>query len=367
MVTLVRAQQRPYRVAVIRALPGLGDFLCAVPALRALRAALPSAAIDLIGLPSNRPLVQRFGAYIDDLVEFPGLPGIPEAAPDPERLFGFLSVMRSNPYDLVIQMHGNGSYMNDFALALGCPLVFGYYPSGSRPPHPDRFWPYPVHEPEVRRNLQLVERLGASSRGEHLEFPLTPLDWTEFALVPGASGLTPGRYAVIHPGASCGEKCWEPEYFGIVADHLAGAGLTPVLTGVSSESLLCREVSEQMSMPSLDFTGRTSLGALAAVVSGAALVVANDTGVSHLADALAVPSIVVFSASEVRRRAPLDAGRQRVVEVTALDGSYASMLGALLQAASMPGVLEATEEDMRLSGVMAEVEYLLAMGGNRAS
>lgn len=366
MAVAARTRER-YRVAVVRALPGIGDFLCAVPALRALRAALPFARIDLIGLAHNRPLVQRFERYIDELVEFPGYPGIPEVPLDPRRLFAFLSHVRHDPYDLVIQMHGDGSYMNDFAMTLGCPLVYGYHPADAPPPHRERFWPYPADEPEVRRNLRLVERLGAPTRGEQLEFPLTPLDAAELALVPEASRLVPGRYAVIHPGASCGEKRWAPEYFAAVADRLADEEMVPVLTGVMSEASLCRSVADEMSALAIDLTGRTSLGALAMLISGAALVVANDTGVSHLADALAVPSVVVFSASEVERWAPLDGSRHRVVDLSAFDGSYAATLAALLPSTCLPGVLEADEDDVRLSGVMAEVEYLLAMGGGSAS
>jgi len=49
------------------------------------------------------------------------------------------------------------------------------------------------------------------------------------------------------------------------------------------------------------------------LLSRATLTVCNDTGVSHLAVALKVPSVVVFSTSDTRRWAPLDRRRHRAV------------------------------------------------------
>lgn len=302
----------PARVAVVRALPGLGDILCAIPALRALRAACPDAHISLIGHPAVAALTARFDRYIDRLLVFPGFPGIPEMPFAVRTLTDFLARVQETPFDLAIQMHGSGVYSNLFTVLLGARRNAGFYLPGSYCADPSSFLPYPAGEPEVRRHLLLMQFLGFSLRGEALEFPLRESDRVDAAaLSEEAGGLAPGNYVCIHPGASVPSRRWRPEYFAAVADGLAGQGLQVVLTGSSDEIPITAAVKGAMHGPAIDLAGRTRLGVLAALLTGARLLVCNDTGVSHLAAALQTPSLVIFLASDPRRWAPLDGVRHR--------------------------------------------------------
>src|SRR5699024_10844531 len=104
-------QLAPRHIAVFRAL-NLGDFLCAVPALRRLRHAAPDAHITFIGLSAISDCVQRFGHYIDEFVVFPGYQELPESMPDHGVLPEFYRSMQARQFDLAIQMHGSGLHTN---------------------------------------------------------------------------------------------------------------------------------------------------------------------------------------------------------------------------------------------------------------
>src|SRR5437588_584899 len=100
------------KIAVFRAL-FLGDLLCSVPALRALRQRFPEAEISLIGLPWATEFVQHC-PYIDQLVVFPGYEGIAEVPYDQARTTAFLRTAQAESYDLALQMHGDGNVSNSF-------------------------------------------------------------------------------------------------------------------------------------------------------------------------------------------------------------------------------------------------------------
>ncbi len=304
-------------IAIVRSLPGLGDLLCCIPALRALRAAYPKAQIHLIGLPLAQRLMRRFPQYIDQWLEFPGFPGIPEVAFSPSKTLAFLNTVQSLELDLAIQMHGNGSVMNSFMALLGAKQNAGCFSVGHYCPNSTYFMPYPNHLSEVWRNLQLMEFLGIPLQGTHLEFPLWEADWQELETIAANRSLNLDQYVCIHPGASVSTRRWSCAHFSAVADELAAQGWQIVLTGTAAEAELTKAVSAGMQFPAVDLTGQTSLGGLAALLKRSRLLVCNDTGVSHLAAALQVNSVVIFSNSDPQRWAPLDRQRHRIVQMPA--------------------------------------------------
>jgi ADP-heptose:LPS heptosyltransferase len=294
------------RIIVLRALPGLGDLLCAVPALRALRA-LRSHDVTLVGLPATRALTERFGAYVDRHVDFPGWPGLPEVPPDRPRIDAFLAEQRAERFDLALQLHGSGVSSAAFVTALGAARTGGFVPPGA--PLPGDGWlEWVEDEPEPRRLLRLLAHLGLAEAGAHeaLEFPVS----AEEERAAADLGL-PQPYACLHAGSSLPDRRWPAERFAAAADALHDRGLHPVLTGTAGEAGAVAAVAAAMRAPHTSLAGRTSVGVMACVLRDAAITITNDTGTSHLAAAVHAPSVIVHTVTDPARWAPLDRTRHR--------------------------------------------------------
>ena len=353
--------ERLERVAVFRALPGLGDFLCAVPALRALRAAHPEAEITLVGLPGVAGLVTRFARLVDVLLPFPGFPGVPEVPLDPARTVAFLAEAQRRPFDLAVQLHGSGVATNPFVALLGARRTAGFVLPGFPAPDPSLFCPYPGTAPEPLRHLELMRFLGLPADDEALEFPLHADDEAEWEVLADRHGLREGEYACVHAGAMEERRRWPAERFAAAADVLAARGLRVVLTGSPGERGTVRTVAEAMRAPAADLAGATSLGALGVLLARAAVTVTNDTGTSHLAAALGAPSTVIFTASDPRRWAPLDGERHRALGVP--EGSAAHELAGRCLRDGCRRCGDPRLADVSVEQVVAACEHLLATTG----
>lgn len=297
---------------MVRALQ-LGDMLCCVPALRALRAAFPAARISLVGLPWAREFVARFRDYLDDFVEFPGYPGLPEREYDARAVAHFLDRSQERAYDLALQFHGDGRLLNPLTQLLGARMSAGFYVPGQYCPDPERYRPWQATAHEVLRYVRLLHELGVPDQGLQLEFPLHEEDLTQYDALRRRHGLQGSDYVCIHPGSQLPSRRWHPERFAAVADALSRQGYRVVLTGTAGESALTRNVAGAMRARPVDLAGQTSLGGAAALIANAAAIVCNDTGVSHVAAAMGTPSVVVCCGADPVRWAPLDRDRHRVL------------------------------------------------------
>ena len=200
------------------------------------------------------------------------------------------------------------------ALLLGAKHTAGFFVPGQFCPDADSFLPYPVEENEVWRHLRLIELLGVPLQGDHLEFPVYQGDYDRLHVLPAADSLRPGEFVCVHAGAKFPSRRWPAKKFAAVARQPANEGLQIVLTGVASEQPLIEDLTAELDVPYINLAGQTDLGSFAALVNQACLVISNDTGISHLAAALRVPSIVIVLGSDSRRWGPSDRRRHRVLQ-----------------------------------------------------
>jgi hypothetical protein len=231
-MSILIGSSEPERIVVFRALQ-LGDMLCSVPALRALRRATPHARIALIGLPWAQSFVERYSDLLDELIVFPGARGFPEQREDDSGLPGFTAAMRERHFDLAIQLHGSGGVANDIVGQFAARAYAGFVQPGEA--RDGCFIAWPETLPEPHRYLTLTDALGAPRDSDTLAFEPTPQDLAEHAALVAMHRIASARLVVVHPGAQLPSRRWPVERFAHVADALAADGWRIAITGTASE------------------------------------------------------------------------------------------------------------------------------------
>jgi ADP-heptose:LPS heptosyltransferase len=148
--------------------------------------------------------------------------------------------------------------------------------------------------PEAERNLSLARAAG---------FELPPGDTGRLAVtaaLPDSRELTgDGPYVALHVSASVPARAPSADKAAAVAAALAAAGYRLVVTGPAAESALtaaiCRAAAGDPGGGPADLGGQTSLPMLAAVLAGADVAVAPNTGAAHLAAAVGTPVVSLFA------------------------------------------------------------------------
>jgi heptosyltransferase-3 len=350
------------RLLVIRQHNQMGDMLLAVPAFRGLRARFPRARISVLAAPINADVMRR-NPYVDEVLVYAKA----SHRRNPLEFVQFVRELRRRRFDLCIVL-GTVSFSVTsmlLAVASGARVRVG---STSRPfGHDLASRAYHLELP-----LPSAGELAGMHETEHNLYPLAAIGVRESdlvsALVPSAgeegdcerlvaASFGPGRgFIVVHPGAGKRANRWPPERFAEAASALGdrfGLGIVGVRGPVDAEALdaflrACRSAAVVLSSP--------PVGLLGALMKRSAITLSNDTGIMHVAGAVASRCVAVFGPTDPARWKPVNAS---VVAVRAPDGNVASVgVGEVVAAAAaLLDGREGHERDREADGLIPGDEH----------
>ena len=263
-----RRPQRPERILVCHHLL-LGDTVMLAPLLAKLRAQHPRARIVMTAPRAFAPL---FASRPWDVTALPFDPRRPETLRDLAREPGF---------DLALVPGDNRFSWT--AQALGARWIVAF--EGDRPAY--KSVPVDEQRPWPREPMALGDLFATLVDGPEPP-PFAPGQWPAPPHRP--FDLPQGPFAVLHIGASTPLKRWQAQRWGALAQGLADRGLTVVFTVGPGEQPLVDAVDPQRRFTRFEL----DLAQVYALLHRAALLVAPDTGISHLARITDTPTVVMF-------------------------------------------------------------------------
>jgi heptosyltransferase-2 len=293
---------------LIRATNWVGDAIMALPALRAVRRRFPEAHIAIVARPYVAD-IYRHQQICDQLVPYdPRGPRVDVFKPA-----GLAAELRAQGFDVALLLQ-NAFDAAWLAWRAGIPKRIGYARDGRSflltqsvsVPKPGEI---PAHEQFYY--LELVRRAGWLDN-------LAGDDYIALKVEPAAkvaaedrllvAGARPGaRRVAIGAGASYGSaKCWPPDRFADVANRLtAESDADCILFGTAGETAVSSAIARGMRRAPIDFTGKTAIADLPALLSQCHLFIGNDSGAMHVAAAVGLPVIAVFGPTDPGGTAPV--------------------------------------------------------------
>jgi ADP-heptose:LPS heptosyltransferase len=299
------------RMAVLRA-NSIGDFVLALPALAALRAAYPRAEITYLGDTWHPYLLDgRSGPWdrVDVVPPYPGVVGNDPATRDSPDVRRFLAAQRARSYDLAVQIHGGGANSNPLVARLGARITAGLRDDGA--PALDREVPYWRYQHEVHRFLEVAGLVGAEPVGLQPRLQVEPADRNAAERVlRGARDC----FVAIHSGANDARRRWPAESFASVAEALMDRGAQVVLVGRGDDdaAAAAQIVSTARRGRPLNLVGQLSLSETVGVLAACRMLVGNDSGPRHLAAAVGTPTVGIYWWKNLLNTGPLTAAGSRV-------------------------------------------------------
>jgi lipopolysaccharide heptosyltransferase II len=273
------------KILIIR-LSSIGDIILTTPLLRSVRKAFPEARIWFVTKKQFASLLAG-SPYIDTLIEFDKSEGF-------RGLKALRKKLKEEHFDAFIDIHKNwrSRYLK---LGSGAKTISTYPKYILRRLLLVRLKInlYKHVRPVFLRYFEAVKKLGVTydGQGSEIHFPPSARDKAREALK--TAGYDFNRPLVILcPGATYLNKKWPSGRFSEVAGQLTSQGAFVVIHGGRDDMQVASEIASSSGTKSL--AGTLSLPESAALLKQAAAVIANDSGLLHLAQSQKTPVVGIY-------------------------------------------------------------------------
>ena len=293
---------------LIRATNWVGDAIMALPAIRTIRAKFPDAQISIAARPYILDLYQNQN-LCDELISYDPH-GEHRGWRGRER---FAKQLRAKKFDLAILLQ-NAFDAAWLAWRAGIPERIGYARDArsfllTKAVSVPKSGEIPAHEKFYY--LELLRRAGLTdSLQDDAHIGLNVVESAQHLAREALLkvGVKPDSLRLaIAAGASYGSaKCWHPERFAAMANHVQSeVDADVILFGTAAESNVSKAIAAAMNRPPIDMTGKTSMSDLPALLSQCHLFLGNDSGAMHVAAAVGLPVVAVFGPTDPNGTAPV--------------------------------------------------------------
>lgn len=282
----------------------IGDTIMCLPALMDIRECYATAGITIVARPTIAELL-REQCGINDVLVY-------EHRTDHRGIFGLLrlsQIIRKRTFDTAVL------FQNAFEAALlaslsNIPTRIGYATDG-------RGWllSQPVRLPsqpflhQTRYYQQLVQAItNVPSKDRAPKLVVPGNDQVAFETkFPDVFLPSEMLLIGINPGSIYGSaKRWLPERFAELGDQLIAqirkeypeySSVRCLLLGGKGEEALGMAIANRMVSQPIVLSGKTSIVELMAILKRCAVLVSNDTGPMHMAQALGVSVVAIFGST----------------------------------------------------------------------
>jgi heptosyltransferase-2 len=256
------------RILLVR-FSSLGDVVLASPVVRAIRARYPEAHITFVTKAVWAPVVERM-PEVGRLVALTEGESVASLAKRIGADFDYRVDLHASLRSRLLRWRVRGAWC----------VVRGE--KTGRRWRALRHQAHPALPHVVERYLLALREAGLDvvNDGQAGRIEPTPEDRAQ------AAHLVQGEYTVVCPGAAHANKRWPVEHWQALTRELAG---TIVATGTATErELLPASAIDAFGLP---------LGPTTALLAGARCVIANDSGLMHLAAAVGTPVVALFGST----------------------------------------------------------------------